>query len=262
MAPAVGTPASASIPTARNASAGSGRPGLRVPRSARNFARQAIVSPGPKSGQPLATESASVPAAGAPSSAVSATMRRVPFVVSSGPWATTASIARGSSESTAAPSAGARGGTSAARPPSRPPRARKTRGPASARPRRAASDVTASSATAAVARQPAAPLAASASPMANATAQEIRRAGRTRRLRNREDSVARAGNHQGHQLGFARVHLLSGHRWRRVHRVIPGARAGRPRRPGAGDRQPLLGAAREPRRHQQGRRAHRGRHPR
>ena len=71
MAPAVGTPASASIPTARNASTGSGSPGLRVPRSARNFARQAIVSPGPKSGQPFATDRASVPSAGASSSAVS-----------------------------------------------------------------------------------------------------------------------------------------------------------------------------------------------
>ena len=109
MAPAVATPASTSIPAARNASAGSGRPGLRVPRSARSFARQAMVSPGPKSGQPVATESASVPVAGAPSSALRATTRRVPFVVSSGPWTTTASMTRGSSDWTAAASAGASG---------------------------------------------------------------------------------------------------------------------------------------------------------
>ena len=65
IAAASGTPASASMPAARRASAGSGRPGLRVPRTSRRRARHATRSPGPKSGQPDTTDSASVPDVGA-----------------------------------------------------------------------------------------------------------------------------------------------------------------------------------------------------
>ncbi len=121
------------------------------------------------------------------------TTRRVPFVVSSGPWTTTASIACGSSASTAAASAGSSGGTRAARAPSTPPRARNRSGPASVRPRRTPSDATTRTATIAV------------TPPAGRTARRqrvsdgegdgpgdrrTRRTRRTRGLRNRERPVA------------------------------------------------------------------------
>ena len=115
IAAASGTPASASMPAARRASAGSGRPGLRVPRTSRRRARHATRSPGPKSGQPDMTDSASVPDVAPPATFVSARIKRAPVPVVSGPRTTVPSISCACSVSNAAARTGCGGAGRAAR---------------------------------------------------------------------------------------------------------------------------------------------------
>ena len=90
---------------------------------------------------------------------------------------------------------------------------------------------------------PTAPLAASASPTAKATAHETRRTPPSSEFGGAGVCGKPAGIGRGSASVLRHAHPLSRHRGRRVHRVGPGARAACPRRPRACHRQLLRRAS-------------------